>query len=122
MRKIEQDMIQAILGRHNFKRDNTEVERVDLDPSDPHLGYKMLVRLHGNLIAEYLPQLNSLMIRDGGWESNTTKSRLNVLLDVFAPTYGIVQRDWQWFIQSREDRSLEKWYGVRLFEKGQRLA
>lgn len=121
MRKIEQDMIQAILGRHNFKRDNTEVERIDLDPSDPRLGYKMLVRLHGNLIAEYQPQLNSLMIRDGGWESNTTKSRLNVLLDVLAPTYGIVQRDWQWFIQSREDRSLEKWYGVRLFEKGQRL-
>ena len=44
MRKIEREMIQAIIERRNFKKGNTEV----IKKSD-YMG----IYLHGNLIAKY---------------------------------------------------------------------
>ena len=37
----------------------------------------------------------------GGWQSVTTKSRLNALLDEFAPSMGIFQKDWVWYLSDR---------------------
>ena len=42
------------------------------------------VYLHGNLIATVTD--NDMTIYDGGWQSNTTKSRLNALCDAFCIT------------------------------------
>ena len=62
------------------------------------------VFLHGNLIAT----LNNdfVAIYDGGWQSNTTKSRLNALLDEFVPSMGIFQKNWTWFLSDRLDGSV----------------
>ena len=95
MRKIEQDMLKAINECKNFKNDNTRVRWTNADGTS-----QAIVYLHDNMIASYKPSEGSLYIRDGGWASNTTKSRLNVLLGEFAPRYDIVQRDWGWYIVS----------------------
>ena len=67
MRKIEQQMIDAIKGNENWSSGNTQVV-TNLDLSN--------VYLHGNLIAQI--DNNTVTIFDGGHQSKTTKSRLNV--------------------------------------------
>ena len=97
MRKIEQQMNEAILNREDFKKDNTEVITI----SDCSFVY-----LHGNHIASLDTATNSLTLKDGGWQSNTTKSRLNALLDEFVPSMGIFQKDWTWYLSDRLDGSI----------------
>ena len=38
------------------------------------------------------------MLFDGGWQTVTTKSRLNALLDEFAAGTGVIQRNFEWFL------------------------
>ena len=77
MRKIERQMNQAVRNRSNFSSSNTTVVAGWDGEAD--------VYLHGNHIATV--KSNSIIIKDGGWQSNTTKSRLNALLDEFS--YGM---------------------------------
>ena len=58
-----------------------------------------IVRLHGNKIAEIGEDF--LRIFDGGWQTVTTKSRLNALIDRFcnAQTDGVFQKNYQWFVR-----------------------
>ena len=100
MRKIEQQMINAISNNLNWKRDNTEVtyER----------GHVSKVYLHGNHIATVTD--NDMTLYDGGWQSNTTKSRLNALLSKFGYTCGtqgeyIFQKDWCWYLTAYNDET-----------------
>jgi len=70
MRKCEQDMINLInQSRTGNAGGNTIVTFTIWDDYDVHL--------HGNLIAE--KRDNKITLLDGGWESVTTKSRLNAL-------------------------------------------
>ena len=50
------------------------------------------VYLHGNNIASLDTATHALTIFDGGWQSNTTKSRLNALLTEFVPSMGIFKK------------------------------
>lgn len=121
MRVIEEKMIEAMRSHTSFKRDNTEVFVTQLDPGDARMGKRVQVFLHDNLIAELLTPLNSIVIRDGGWESVTTKSRLNVILNEYAPNYGIVQSDWRWYLVRRSGsmgNACDPWHGVARFERG----
>ena len=98
MRKIEMMMNSAIRYRKNFSSGNTSVHcfknrngiTTDVD-----------VYLHGNHIASVDTATNALTIKDGGWQSVTTKSRLNALLDEFVPSMGIFQKDWVWYVSDR---------------------
>ena len=63
-----------------------------------------LVYLHGNHIATVGDSF--MAIFDGGYQSNTTKSRLNALLDEFVPSMGIFQKNWTWFLSDRLDGSV----------------
>ena len=92
MRKIEQDMNRAIRYRQNMSKQNTSV-RCYRDEIE--------VRLHGNLIGTVDTASNQLRIFDGGWQTVTTKSRLNALMDEFAPCMGIFQKDWIWYVSDR---------------------
>ena len=56
------------------------------------------IYLHGNHIATYNYDLKELSLFDGGWQSNTTKSRLNALCNEFATGFGVFQKNWNWFI------------------------
>ena len=62
---------------------------------------EMEVFLHGNHIATLCKISMDLRIFDGGWRSNTTKSRLNALLEEFGGGDKVVQKNWAWFLNDR---------------------
>ena len=94
MRLIEKNMNQAIRNRkEHWQSANTSVESFYCSVSD-RVG--SIVKLHGNKIAEVYA--NSIVLFDGGWQTNTTKSRLNALLDEFTPGTGVIQRNFEWFL------------------------
>jgi hypothetical protein len=88
MRKIESQMNSAIRSRSSFSSANTSVV-ID----DNNAAY---VYLHGNHIATI--DDNNVTLFDGGWQSNTTKSRLNAILQEFAYGVGVFQKQWEWFV------------------------
>jgi hypothetical protein len=78
----------AISAGKDFKLANTEVRNID--------GVSF-VFLHDNKIAE----VGDTFIRlfDGGWQSVTTKSRLNAILTAHGLGGECVfQKQWQWFV------------------------
>ena len=93
MRKIETQMNAAIKGNANWTKANTMVTTVN---SVSH------VFLHGNKIAEVGDDF--VKVFDGGFQSNTTKSRLNAIINEFcnAFTDGVFQKDFQWFIRDNK--------------------
>ena len=93
MRKIETQMNTAIRSRKDFRSANTEVATFTCGATG-RLG--SIVKLHGNKIAEVYA--NSIVLFDGGWQTVTTKSRLNALLDEFTPGTGVIQRNFEWFL------------------------
>ena len=95
MRKIEQDMLTALRYERDFHRDNTDVKwgiNPDNDEAEAH------VYLHGNLIARYTPGASELYLSDAGWQTVTTKSRLNALLELVPVRATIHQHDWEWYL------------------------
>ena len=97
MRKIEEQMNHAIRHRKNWAGSNTTVRA---------FRESVEVYLHGNHIASLDTATHALTLKDGGWQSNTTKSRLNALLDEFVPSMGVFQKNWQWFLSDRLDGSV----------------
>lgn len=89
MRKIEKEMIEAIKAKKNYSNDNTRV----IVSED---GNYIKVELHGNLIAQIWVD-SKLMFSDCGYQTKTTKSRLNAILNHFElPT--IYSINFQWYI------------------------
>lgn len=89
-RKIETLMNKAIANQRNWSQDNTVV--VANTEED-----RVEVYLHNNLIAELGD--NYITLYDGGWQTNTTKSRLNAILSKNGVgNEHVFQRDYQWFI------------------------
>tara|TARA_R110002012_G_scaffold296449_2_gene493780 strand:- start:27 stop:368 length:342 start_codon:yes stop_codon:yes gene_type:complete len=95
MRKITQDAINALYDKRNFKRGNTEVKEVINYQSATS---SMVMYLHGHGIA--MLEDNNLYIRHAGWQTNTTKERLNGL-----PNVHINQKDFTWYLNGK------KWIG-----------
>lgn len=90
MRKIEKAMNKAVQSGTNFSQANTSVSH--------HEGVAV-VRLHGNKIAEVGDGFITLF--DGGWQSNTTKARLNALLQEFcSPGECVFQKAYQWYLKA----------------------
>ena len=91
MRKIERLMNAAITHSVDWKCDNTEVVNID--------GVSF-VYLHGNKIAEVGDGF--LRLYDGGFQSKTTKSRLNAILQEHGlPGECVFQKNWTWFLRSK---------------------
>ena len=91
MRKIESQMIAAVRENRNWSSANTAVT-IDVETNTS------AVYLHGNLIATVTD--NDMTIYDGGWQSVTTKSRLNALCSAFAYAgEGVFQKDWKWYVR-----------------------
>ena len=95
MRKVEIQMNHAIRYRKNWAGSNTMVKV-----------YKEVVEvfLHGNHIASVDTATNQLQIFDGGYQSVTTKSRLNALLDEFADGARVFQKNYTWFLSDLGNR------------------
>ena len=103
MRKIESQMNKAIQDSKDWKSGNTSVHFNEENNTS-------VVRLHGNKIA--VVGEDFLEIFDGGWQTTTTKSRLNAIIDRFCNgvTDGVFQKNYEWFIR---DNNV-----VRDFENG----
>jgi hypothetical protein len=90
MRKIEQQMCAAVQKNINWKSGNTSVHFSEEYGTST-------VYLHDNLIA--IVSDNDMEIFDGGYQSKTTKSRLNALCDEFCVAgEGVFQRDFAWYV------------------------
>ena len=100
MRLIEQQMIDAIKQGKDWRKDNTKVVQFYNDKDYPVV---TSVFLHGNKIAEI--DDSSVEVYDGGWQSNTTKSRLNALINGLCDGYnqGIFQKKFEWFIMDNDE-------------------
>ena len=93
MRKIEKQMNKALRSFSNWSSGNTTVTSTKEE---------MLVHFHGNHIATVNKATMTINLFDGGWQSNTTKSRLNAILHEF--TFGdcsVIQRNFTWFLNDR---------------------
>ena len=96
MRKIESQMIQCIIDERSMSKANTRVEYEQ--------GYRFNFYLHGHKIAVYYPNGMHLHINNCGYETNTTKSRLNALIQfVLGGTSGIYQHQFNWFLKKDKD-------------------
>ena len=94
MRKIEKQMIDAIKTETDWKSDNTKV--INFYNGDKECVVTS-VFLHDNLIAEVGDTF--LTIFDGGWQSVTTKARLNALCTEFCVDgEGVFQKDFAWYV------------------------
>jgi len=90
MRIIEKQMNDAISNNQNWQSGNTSVSY------DPETN-ESIVRLHGNTIAVVGDDF--VQIFDGGYQSKTTKSRLNAILKVHAiQGETVYQKAGNWFI------------------------
>ncbi len=91
MRKITEESVYAFKRGYHYKKSNTEVT--------PGAFY-----LHGNKIAK--KRDGDVLVSDGGWQSNTTKERLNGILSSYG--LAVIQRDWNWYIV-KEGFSDKRW-------------
>ena len=103
MRKIEQRMNAAIIGKINWRSANTQVLYIN------GVSY---VYLHRNKIAEIGD--NFVQLFDGGWQSNTTKSRLNAILRVHGIAgESVFQKNFEWFV-NQQGGAIPFFSGMRL--------
>ena len=114
MRKIEAAMVMAVRSCINgcekgWRSGNTRVD-VEHEGIKGQPGYErsVVVRLHGNEIARFdsalagVRECRGLRITDAGWQTATTKSRLNALLECFYEGVGICQKNYEWYLNTTE--------------------
>jgi hypothetical protein len=82
MRKIEREMIAAVVNRRDWHKDNTAVYYVSAQESGNPLGARAEIKLHNNLIAEMWYDAGALLVNVEmlrRYPTPTTKSRLRAL-------------------------------------------
>lgn len=75
MRQITKESVNAFLNKQNLNKQNMSIFYSNSQDTS-------YMALHGNTIAIYQHFNNVLKISNCGWQSNTTKERLNALPDV----------------------------------------
>ncbi len=91
MRKITKESARAYSNNNMYKKDNTKV-----------IG--SCFYLHDNLIAEKTK--DTLYIYDGGWQSNTTKERLNGILYYLGLGH-VFQKDFAWYYMDTDRKVID---------------
>lgn len=98
MRKIETLMNNAISNNQDWQSANTSVSFNEEENVS-------VVRLHGNKIAEVGD--NFIRLFDGGWQTTTTKSRLNAILNVHGEQGdNVFQKNFEWFVRMNTAQGL----------------
>ena len=77
------------LREHNIKTNNTEMRIHD---------GRTIVRLHSTDIVDIDTKDNTITLNTGGWNTVTTKERMNAVLNAFDSPYRVHQRDFQWYV------------------------
>ena len=91
MRKIEQQMNRAIVNKNNWSNSNTFVDY------NSNTNCSTVV-LHRTAIAVYDHNLKAVKLNSGGYQTVTTKSRLNAILQEVKFGAYVFQKNFNWFI------------------------
>ena len=106
MRKIEQQMNRAIVNRTDWSSSNTRVEFNDSTNCSS-------VFLHGHNIATVDHATNAVKLSSCGWQTVTTKSRLNAILSEVKYGCSVFQKQFDWYL-STNNQTVDFWDGMIL--------
>ena len=100
MRQIEKDVVGAFVRGEYARKDNTE-------SVGGHL------YLHGNEIA-YRDDEGNIEISHAGWETRTTRSRLNAVLQLAEKNAKVFIKDWTMHIErdGKVEPMYNEWYAI----------
>lgn len=101
MRDITIESTNALKECRQFSKGNMQIEVT---------ARQSIMKLHGHPIAILDRQFNMLYLDDCGWRNNTTKERLNGVLNAFGIADSIWQVDFTWY------DTYGPWQGTRVYE------
>ena len=108
MRKIEKMMNMAITHKTDWSSSNTRVEYNNSTNCSS-------IYLHGHQIATFDHNLKAVKLSSCGYQTNTTKSRLNALLEEVKWGCKVFQKNFDWFV-SYNDETASFWDGMILLD------
>ena len=106
MRKLEKQMNFALSNRSNWAGSNTSVSYNESTNCSS-------VYLHGHQIATLDHNNQALKLSSCGWQTVTTKSRLNAILDEIDYGCKVFQKNFDWFV-SYNNQTVDFWDGMIL--------
>ena len=126
MRKITEQSARAFMQLDKLSSGNMTV----VHNNGPQLDESQMF-LHGNLIARAYDvdsetvhgesfKQRRIDLYDAGWQTVTTKERLNGLLDFFAPGCRVYQRDYRWYL-STPNGDYDWNYGATFLASGEHV-
>ena len=92
MRKLERQMNFAISNKGNWNGSNTSVVYNEFTNCSQ-------VRLHGHLICTFDHNSQAVKLSSCGYETVTTKSRLNAILEEVKYGAKVFQKNFNWFVK-----------------------
>ena len=108
MRKIERQMNFAISNKADWSSSNTQVSfNSNTNCSS--------IYLHGHQIATVDHNLKAVKLSSCGYETTTTKSRLNAILEEVKYGCKVFQKNWNWFV-SYQGQTASFWDGMILLD------
>ena len=107
MRKIEKMMNFAISNKSDWSSSNTRVEYNNSTNCSS-------IYLHGHQIATLDHNLKAVKLSSCGYQTNTTKSRLNAILDEIDYGCKVFQKNWDWYFRSNNNQTVDFWDGMIL--------
>ena len=108
MRKLERQMNFAVSNKGNWSGSNTQVNY----NSNTNCSS---IYLHGHLIATVDHNLKAVKLSSCGYQTVTTKSRLNALLEEVKYGARVFQKNFDWFVSYR-DETASFWDGMILLD------
>ncbi len=108
MRKLEKQMNRALANKTNWAGSNTSVSYSNETNCSS-------VYLHGHNIATLDHNTNALRLSSCGYETVTTKSRLNAILEEVKYGCRVFQKQFEWFV-SYQDQTESFMDGMILFD------
>ncbi len=108
MRKIERAMNSAVINRTNWSKSNTTVCYNNSTNCST-------ISLHGHQIATVDHNTNAVKLDSCGYETVTTKSRLNAILEEVKYGCKVFQKNFVWFVKYNS-QTLMFWDGMILLD------
>jgi len=106
MRKIERQMNFAISNKSNWSSSNTQVSYNENTNCSS-------VYLHGHQIATVDHNTQAVKLSSCGWQTVTTKSRLNAILQEVKYGCSVFQKQFDWYL-STNNQTVDFWDGMIL--------
>ena len=98
MRLIEKQMNFALSNKANWSKSNTQVVYNESTNCSS-------VYLHGHRIATLDHNTQAIKLDSCGYQTVTTKSRLNAILDEVKYGAKVYQKNWNWFVSFRQSKT-----------------